>query len=262
MRTQLLEPLNFGIGASAVAVVGTWDPVVPAHCELFRSLVRYGKRHSLVPLVVILYPSPAKLLNRGPGECPEFCDIRARGTLIKMFAPVEVIVVRFTRPDLEESCHTLFRLLSKHVLLRELWLGPNQSLGSGGRGSDAAITAWACRNQVHLRRLKPNAESNKGGLAVRFLQQGKIKRAITWASHPPIWRRPRSGKLLLDWPSGEYVGVPLSAPSDFNLPRTRRIRLKLASTGVGQIGSLSWPANDVPWLAFLAGPADRAIKRR
>jgi FAD synthase len=259
MRIGLQFP-NDALGTSAVAVIGTWDPIVPAHKELFRDLARRGRHEALTPVVIIIYPSPARLLNPDLGACPDYADIASRVALIRECAPVQVLVVRFHKKDLDASCRSFFDLVGACICLRELWLGANQSLGRGRQGSNAEVTALTRRRNIRLFRLSVCSRSDIGGRAIRFLQQGKLRRAVALAGHPPIWRRPQSGLLRVDWPPGRYLALPLSVPSFTARSFAGVITMRL-SLVTGRLRGFVWPRKEVEWLAFLAGPADKPLRR-
>ena len=256
MRIQLAVS-DSPVRGPALAVIGTWDPLLHAHRELFQELARKGTLAGLTPVVIILFPSPVRLLNPDPAICLEYTDLRARVALIQECAAVKVLTIRMTTHDLDASSRSFFDLIGTHIRLRELWLGANQSLGRCKQGSDAAIAALARRRKISLRRLDACKGGRVGGMALRFLGQGKLRDAIKCVGLAPIWRRPRSGVLRLNWPPGNYLAIPTIRPSLALVSAPSPISVKSLSAIKG--GTLEWPARDVEWLSFLAGPADRPL---
>lgn len=254
MRIQL-SVSDSPVCGPALAVIGTWDPLLDAHKELFRALVRRGGKAGLTPVVIILFPSPARLLNPDPDICLEYTDLRARVALIRECAAVQVVTVRMTTRDLDASTRSFFDLISSQIRLRELWLGANQSLGRCKQGSAAAISALARKRKILLRRLEVSKASKLGGMALRCLEEGRLREAIKCSGSPAIWRRPRSGVLRLNWPPGNYIAIPMIRPSLPPVSGLTPILVKIVPAMKG--GMLEWPARDVEWLSFLAGPADR-----
>jgi hypothetical protein len=246
----------------AIGVIGTWDPVVGANQELFQRLVHQAEQARLLPLVIILDPSPARLLNPDDSICLEYSDIKARIALIRDCAPVNILVVKFKKRDLDASVSSFFHLVDCHSHLRELWLGARQSLGRGQQGSDAAIRRYMRRHHIVLRRLPDVQRSRVRGGALRLLGEGRVRDAIKSAGHSPIWERPRSGVLYLNWPPGEYLALPMSKPSFATGSAAGVISLRLTPTLTGGPRRLDWPGRDVEWLAFLAGPSDKKSRRR
>lgn len=243
-------------------MVGTWDPVVDAHRELFQRLGRRGKRAKLLPLVIIIHPSPARLVNPDPSICLEYSDIKSRIALIQECARVNVLVVHFKKRDLDASFSAFLHLVGSHSHLRELWLGASQSLGRGQQGSDVAIRDYTRKHNILLKRLPYVQRSRVGGEALRLIGEGKVRDATKSAGHAPIWARPRSGVLHVSWPPGEYLVIPVVKPSFTAGPATGVIPLRLSTTITGRRQRLDWPRRDVEWLAFLAGPADKKARRQ
>jgi hypothetical protein len=240
--------------APAIAVVGTWDPLLEAHRDLFQKLARAGATQGLIPTVIILYPSPARLVNPDPDICLEYTDLKARVKLIRECAPVKVLVVRMITRDLGSPSSEFFDILKSHIRLRELWLGANQTLGRCKRNSKPALAALARKRNIVLRRLKVSRAKSKGGAAFRLLDDGKLKSAIARAGCAPIWGRPRSGVLRLNWPPGGYTALPIAQPSRHPVPTAAPIRFEIVAARRG--ARLQWP-DEVEWLLFLAGPSDR-----
>lgn len=243
----------------AVAVVGTWDPLLHVHRELFQRLARRGSRTGLTPTVILLSPSPARLVNPDPDLCLEYSDLGARLQLIRECAPVRVLVVRMTTRDLEAPPKEFFDLLKSHIRLRELWLGAHQTLGRCKQATHSALQALLRRRRIVLRRLKVCPSSARGGAALRCVDEGKLRQAIAQAGIAPMWGRPRSGVLRLNWPAGSYMALPIARPSVHPVPiaAPRVIQIVPARRG----GRLDWPEG-VDWLSFIAGPLDRSRASR
>jgi FAD synthase len=246
---------NVAARTPALAVIGTWDPVVEAHQKLFRKIARRAKRVNLTPVVIILHPSPVKLLNPRSKQCFEYSDIKSRVLMIRESAPVEVLVIHFRTDDLDASCRDFFDLLGSRLDLRELWLGAGQSLGRGAQGSDAAIATLARKRHILLRRMKPSHEINVGATTLRLIDQGKVRDAVACAGHPPVWERPRSGFLRLSWPSGKYMVAPLTG-SSLEADLSQILPIRLVPAVDGRKRQSKWPDKQIRRLAIVAGPAD------
>ncbi len=238
----------------ALAVIGTWDPMLDPHRELFRRLAVKGAAARLTPVVIVLHPSPVRFLNPGDGVCCEYSDLHARIALIRECAPVKVLTVRMTRRDLDASVQSLLGLLKPYIRLKELWLGAHQSLGRCKQGSAAAIASLARRRNITLRRLPPCDACRLGSATLQLIGKGKLRSAARRASGPPIWRRPQSGVLRLDWPEGAYLATPMSEPRCGNAKTPEPISVRLVRGKTSR--TLIWPSKDIKWLSFLAGPAD------
>jgi FAD synthase len=243
-------------GRPAVAVVGTWDPLLGSHRKLFVRLARRGKKAGLTPLVIILFPSPVRLLNPEPDNCLEYSDLAARAALIRESAGVKVLTVHMTVSDLGASTDSFFSLVCAHTPLRELWLGKYQSLGRCKQTSDDALAKLARRRKISLRRLPAHGERDIAQKAWRLIEQGELMRAVRCVGSPPTYRRPRSGVLRTSWPSGRYLAIPAREsmfPSD-SPAEAHPISLRV--TNAERRRYMKWPERDIQWLTFIAGPAD------
>jgi hypothetical protein len=243
------------IGSSVVAVVGAFDPLSDAHFDLFHQMSRAGTDTGLAALAIILFPAPATFVNPRYDGCLAYSALEARLALIREFGNVRVLVVRMTNLDIDASCEDFVDLLNTRVNLRELWLGPNQSLGRGRQGSYDAIAALAKTRRISLRRLGGQSGLLAGRGALNLASQGKLRDAIRATGHPPIWGRPRAGRLQLHWPPGRYLALPIAEPS-FSLRVTRQP----VPIEIHRISPLrryfEWPSREIRWLLFARGPAD------
>ncbi len=246
---------NVPVGSSVIAVVGAFDPLSDAHFDLFRQMSRAGTDAALTALVIILFPAPATFVNPHYDGCLAYSALEARLALIRQFGNIHALVVRMTKSDIDASCEDFVDLLNTRVNLRELWLGPNQSLGRGRQGSYDAIAALAKSRNVSLRRLGGQSGLLAGRGALNLASKGKLRDAMRATGHPPIWGRPRAGRLQLHWPPGRYLALPIAEPS-FSLRVTR----EPVPIEVHRISSLrryfEWPSRDIRWLLFARGPAD------
>jgi FAD synthase len=237
----------------AAAVVGTWDPFVPAHRQLLEQLSEYTEPRSLISLVIILHPHPVSFIH-GSREWPTYDDVSARLAFFRSCGIDASLIIRFTKADLDLGAKEFLHLVRLHAKLSELWLGPRQSLGVGSAGDNTTIAALAKRSHIHLKRLPESRGRTRSHLARQLLVRGRLQRAITITGHAPIWRRPTTGKLRLPWPSGRYWAVPLKDP--LAPPDGKAILTRLVSENAGP-STLLWPNQSIKWLAFMSGPGDK-----
>jgi hypothetical protein len=246
---------NITVGSSVIAVVGAFDPLSDAHFDLFHQMSRAGKDAGLTALAVILFPAPATFVNPQYDGCLAYSALEARLALIRQFGNIRSLVVRMTKFDIDASCEDFVDLLNTRVDLRELWLGPNQSLGRGRQGSYDAIVALAEARRMSLRRLGGQSGLLAGRGALNLASQGRLRDAIRATGHPPIWGRPRGGRLELPWPPGRYLALPIAEPS-FSL-RVIREPIPIEIHRMSPRRSyFEWPSREIRWLLFARGPAD------
>jgi FAD synthetase len=242
--------LHGNVASPAVAVIGVWDPFGSAHRQLFEQLGRRARETGLSSLAIMLDPHPASF-REGASKWPVYDDVAARVRLILDCGTDGVLLVRFARKDADAGAAALFGLALSKVELAEIWLGFSQTLGRGPAGSRDAITALARQERIRVEVLRP---ANILDRDVRsLLEAGRIAEAGHAVGRPPVWRRPRSGRLGLAWKPGRYAAVPLSAPNGRPEGRARRVQLRPAEKGMA---ALAWPDGEIVYLAFVAGPAD------
>jgi FAD synthase len=229
----------------AVAVVGSWDPLLPGHVSLFRRLRRYARHHSLASVVIHLEPSPARHLN-GALEWPTYDDVRARLAMVAASGISASLLVRFRKQDLTAGAKEFIEAVTQHVKIDELWLGAQQSLGSCEGGSDEAIQQVAKKHRITIARLPYSSLDGAGRKVREFLILGQLEQAVRIVGRSPVWSRPRSGFLRLPWRPGNYVAAPLSGPGGKS---GKCFHLQL--TGSGHIvPKCVWPDPAMSWLTF------------
>lgn len=248
MKARLLQQIR----GPAVATIGSWDPILPAHRRLFGRLGRHASKSSLTSLVILLEPPPPLFLG-GPMRWPRYDDLRARVALVRSSGVQAVLLVRFAADDLALGAAELFDLVRRHVQLDELWLGSTQSLGRGLPGSQSTITKLAEERRIRLSLLSPPRNGLVGSTVRDLLQDGRVREAARIVDRPPTWGRPRGGDLRLAWAPGWYEVAPLETPS--SKPCGPPLRVQLVADRK-RLPRLTWPDDAIPWLAFLRGPGD------
>jgi FAD synthase len=230
----------------AVAVVGSWDPLLPKHVSLFRRLRRYARRHSLASVVIHLEPSPARHLN-GALDWPTYDDVMTRLAIAAASGISASVLVRFRKYDLTAGAREFIEAVTEHVQIDELWLGAQQSLGPCQAGSDQVIRQVARRHRIRIARLPYSSLDGEGRKVRELLILGKLEQAARIVGRSPVWSRPRSGSLRLPWRRGNYVAACVSGPG---ARAGKSFRLQLTGSD-HVIPKCVWPDPAVSWLAFL-----------
>jgi FAD synthase len=65
------------IDKPAVAVIGVWDPLLPAHKRLFEDIRARARAQSLTALVIAIDPDPVRFLW-GASSRPVYNDVHTR----------------------------------------------------------------------------------------------------------------------------------------------------------------------------------------
>lgn len=235
----------------AVAVIGVWDPLLPAHHDLFARLRDHARANGLTALVILLDPPPVSL-QQGITEWPVYTDTPTRIRQILSSGVDAVLRVHLSKDDIWATAAMFLQLVSSVIPLRELWLGPRQTLGHGPGGRFKASIKAAEMLGVHVHILPPVrlASTDVRGL----LKAGSIQEAISVVGHMPLRSRPRVGQVLrFCWPSGLYWVAAVEDAT--GQPSGRPMDVWLTPIGDG-LCALEWPDRRIKYLAFVSGPGD------
>jgi FAD synthase len=247
--------LEGGDACRIVAAVGVWDPLLPAHEDLFRQLRSHAQQHGLAAAAIVLDPDPVRFLW-GAAEVPVYNDIQTRVRLLLSSDLDRVVMVRFRRRDLFSGADDLFSAVLGCVQLEELWLGARQTLGRGdGNSFEAIVELGRPLGVVVKRRAFARLETQD---VRELLAAGRLREAAQAVGRPPIRSRPRSGRLRLAWRPGLYQAAQLAGLEAE--AGAKPIRVRLAADG-NRLPKLEWPDPAIRRLAFVAGPGDRRGSR-
>jgi hypothetical protein len=295
-----VTPTLLGSPASpAVAVTGVWDPLLPAHGQLFATLVDHARQSGLAALAVVLHPNPVALMQGMPDL--QYDDVHARIALLRAAGIDAVLRVDLTPDDLRATPADFFAALTAQITVAEFWLGARQSLGVGTNSAPEVMDRVSRQFGIPIRRL-PDCDLKPLAAEVRgLLASGRIREATTIVGHAPLRCRPEAGPLRLAWPPGRYRVAAVDGPdledfptraSDYGQGLTPPQGLRLrpcgsdGATGVAsasppspgrprrlrvvgevvleaetqRLSVCEWPATATQYLAFLAGPGDAVLE--
>lgn len=251
-----MRPTLHGTAAGpAVAVVGVWDPLRRSHVDLFTELSETCRISGRSSLVVLIDPAPGSIStvvdDYGTNGWPVYDSVPVRIRLIRALGVDAVMVVRFQREDFAATAAQFLGVVRSEVELAGLWLGEAQFLGAGAPGSPAAVSDYARRHDVAVRRL-PRAP-----LVVYderlLLAAGRLALAIDQVGRPPMRIRPRSSTIRLAWRAGRYLARPLDRPGSPAGGADLQVEVVPQTTSPA---ILTWPDRNIRFLAFVSGPAD------
>ena len=239
--------------SAAVAVVGTWDPLLAMHEQLFKTLSDYGRRIARDSVVIMLHPPPPSFIPESPAEWPVYDDPQTRISLIKACGISATVLIDFEKEDLDAPPEEFFELLRESIKVDELWLGAHQTLGRGPDAANEELIKVARHRRIQLRRLPEMNQQRVADDVREFLRRGHVSRLVDFIGRPPVWRRPAEGKLRLAWPPGIYRCQAITKPTSRAKGTPLTVRL---ARGKDSVCVLKWPNDEVKWLAFVAGPTD------
>ena len=248
MKTSLIGSATTG----SIVVVGNWDPLGPAQRQLLRDLVREARTRSLHSAAVIFDPAPAFYLHV-PGSWMEYESVETRVARLRDAGIDYVVRVGFSRSDLRRGVRELLDAIERRLCIRELWIGSQQSLGSGHVGNQSTIEVETAARGIGLRILGRPTEGMSGNPR-RALSEGHVIEASRLAGFQPVWSRPKGDVVALGWPAGRYVVVPVHSPLE-STSDAQQTELTLVDRPAGG-RQFTWPNSSFSWLSFVSGPAD------
>lgn len=236
----------------SVAVIGVWDPMLPLHRDLFAELSEYARSTGKTSLAILLDPDPRALMY-GVAHWPVYDDVKTRQHLLQAAGIDAILQLEFQPADIETGAAEVLALVTQHVPIVELWLGANQRLGSGDRGSAPTVQRVADQHAIQLRRLPEVAHLPQASEVRKLLATGRIADAAAIVGRYPQRRRPAAANLQLAWSPGLYeVDV-----SRLDLGRDR-FTLELTKDP-SDLATTDWPNPLVTSMTFLAGPRDVSV---
>jgi FAD synthase len=237
-----------------IALIGVWDPVLPAHATLFRDTVHRAAAGGRKALVVTLDPPPVAQL-RGPAQHPTFHD-RATRLFVQQRCGVQTrVTISLTRREVDErGAAWLLSRLCELVPIGELSLGLAQSFGRGEPGGGRAIRRYCDTHGIRVSALPRPPVVPRVNEAREHLRNGRLQKAASLLAQPLYWSRPRSWDACLPWCPGRYSAVPVRTPTPDAEPLAEPFVVELEPWR--GLSRLHWPERAFPWLAFVSGPGD------
>ncbi len=118
--------------------IGVFDGVHPGHQHLIRSMKEKADEKGLLSGVITFGWHPKALLAPQT-ELPYLTSLEERIELIKDLGIDHVIVLSFTEELAQYSAHDFLSLLTEHLKLKALVIGPDFALGKGREGDAGLI---------------------------------------------------------------------------------------------------------------------------
>jgi|GEM_PF-3741247 len=228
------------INENIIAILGTWDPLLPRHRALFRNLLRHSKKKALNPYIIIAYPNPANYSHDNGFK--DYFDLEARIELFKHSGINNVLVLDMSREDLMLGAPDVFDTLFKDtaITLSELWVGENQSFGKGPEGILTIRTECANRG-IKIRILKNSFLVNldKDNLNRNF-REGKMALTAEAVGYFPTYKL-KEGSAINSY-DGTYNALLRINPFD----KINEIAITVKITN-GMTGEIKL-ANNYNWL--------------
>jgi riboflavin kinase/FMN adenylyltransferase len=122
---------------AAVCTVGTFDGVHLGHQHLLRALVDDAHTRGLPSAVLTFFPSPRVVLGRASALYLTLPEEKARQ--MELLGVDILVTLSFTRETIQTPAAEFVRLMSHHLRLVSLWIGPDFALGNKRQGDAAYL---------------------------------------------------------------------------------------------------------------------------
>lgn len=188
----------------ALLLVGTWDPFMKQHQQLIRQAADYAEQNDKQCVTVIVHPNPSAFIH-DPPKWVTYDDLAVRIELLQKYGSSASLLLKFNQNDLSAASDEFFELMALHLRVSDLWLGADQALGTGHRGSSRYLDDAAKSRNVQLKRLPPNRLKAFSAKARHLISVGEFAAAAEVVGRPPVWKIPSSGRLATSWPEGPCV---------------------------------------------------------
>ena len=167
-------------------ICGVFDPVTSSHISLFKDLVEYSNNWDMTPSIAFFTPKPAILLKTKGGL--EYHDISSRIKIIdhETRGLVHPVLVEMSVSDLEEGAESFVSSVNEYLRIGELWLGSNQTFGTGTSGLFHSIDTITRRLGIGLK-LLPRHNKIKASLLCEALHCNHFQKAIDIIGYPPMF---------------------------------------------------------------------------
>ncbi len=118
----------------AWATIGSFDGVHCGHQALVKQMVASAHASGNLAVVVTFYPHPAVVL-RGIQHPYYLTSPDERADLLQDLGVDVIITLKFDFALASQSAEEFMAILSKHLGLQQLWVGPDFALGKGRQGN-------------------------------------------------------------------------------------------------------------------------------
>ena len=245
-----------------VALIGTWDPILPDHMALAHRLIQHAHQNDRAALLVMLSPSPATFILQKAYPEAAWITYNELETNINCFLNAGadgVLHIHFKPEYLAMGAAELCDTICAHAELAELWFGAMQTFGRTG-GSQQALIKLAKERGIRLRRLAlAQTNTNKLSAQIRhFLAHGQLAQAVQYAHYPLVRKKPSCGEVSEPWPPGKYRALPITRLTEINHIRAdgnQTVECTFHNDGQ-RVSKFRWPNPEIEYLLFVAGPHD------
>lgn len=169
-----------------VLTIGSFDGVHRGHQHLVRQLVQRARETERLSVALSFYPHPRAVLH--PELRPAYLSTpQERATILAALGLDILVLLPFTKELADTPAAAFMGELVRRLRLRELWVGPDFSLGRGREGDVTALRALGQELGYALHLVEPLTEDGEVISSTRIrqlLQEGRVEEAAKLLGRP------------------------------------------------------------------------------
>ena len=191
-----------------ILTIGAFDGVHRGHQALIKGVVERARATDRLAAVITFHPHPAMAL--APQRAPRYLTTPGEKMALLEGLGVDLtVLLPFNRRVAAMSAHDFMAMVSRHLRVRELWVGPDFGLGHNREGNVERLRDLGQELDYDLIVVEPvgATEGNQAFSSSRIrelLAQGRVEEAAVQLGRYPSL----SGEVVIGARRGHQLGFP------------------------------------------------------
>lgn len=189
-----------------IVTIGAFDGVHQGHQALIRAIVACSKDTNRLATVVTFHPHPVAVL--APDRAPASLTTPGeKAALLEALGVDLLVLLPFNRQMAATPARDFMQLLSRHLRLRELWVGPDFALGRNREGNVPYLQELGQELGYEVRvieRVTGSGEVISSSRIRALLREGRVEEATRLLGRYPAL----SGQVVGGARRGHRLGFP------------------------------------------------------
>jgi riboflavin kinase / FMN adenylyltransferase len=159
--------------------IGSFDGVHLGHQTIIQQLAHDARMVGISSVVVTFFPHPAVIL-RGSQDFRYLSTLDERLDKIELLGIDLTLTLTFNRQLASMDAHTFMGLLSRHLGLKQLWIGQGFALGKNRQGTFPVLSEIGTELGYTVKEIQPlliGTEKASSSQIRQLIQAGKIQQA-------------------------------------------------------------------------------------
>jgi riboflavin kinase/FMN adenylyltransferase len=223
-----------------VLTIGAFDGVHRGHQALIGQVVARARASDRLAALITFYPHPAAVL--APERAPLYLTTPGEKLALLEALGVDLVaLLSFTRELAATPGWEFMEATRRHLRVRELWAGPDFTLGQGREGTLSRLRAWGEGLGFEVHALEPAVVATDEGLVISssriraLLAEGRVDKATQMLGrHPSV-----SGEVVAGAHRGQGLGFPTA---NLDVRRERALPADGVYAAFAVLGAARYPA--------------------